>query len=301
MPVFISHSHADSDFVDKLAASIVKNRGSVWLDRWELNVGDSMIGRIQKAIAGSTALLVVLSKSSVQSVWVQKELAAGLMRELEENRVLVLPVLLEDCDVPAFLREKLHADFRYDFDKGFKAVLEAIAAVTNSEQNRIEGANATLDWAIDWGFDEGGLFNLSVTIAEAPKEIPVTIVTEVRISANEAATARYRQYEEMGLDWLGRIMVAEMVAKVAEEQEYHLVLDDQRPQVFEAVVQDANSPRRFDVAVVSRRVGMDTGKLQVVGVGGYLSCISGFLEESSGKLTSEETKALVKLLTSPAN
>jgi hypothetical protein len=107
MPIFISYSHEDKTFVDRLAMQLVAYKAKVWLDKWELHVGDSLIKRIQDAIAGASALLVVLSKASVKSEWCKKELSAGLVRELEEKRVVVLPVLKEDCEVPLFLRDKL--------------------------------------------------------------------------------------------------------------------------------------------------------------------------------------------------
>ncbi len=112
MPVFISYSHKDEKIVNKLAAHLVKHNANVWVDTWELNVGDSIITNVQEAIDGSSALLVMLSKSSVESEWCKKELTAGLMKELEEKRVVVLPVLLEDCQVPIFLRDKMYADLR---------------------------------------------------------------------------------------------------------------------------------------------------------------------------------------------
>jgi hypothetical protein len=50
MPIFISYSHRDAQFVDKLAHQLVEHDIRVWLDRWELRVGDSLISRIQQAI-----------------------------------------------------------------------------------------------------------------------------------------------------------------------------------------------------------------------------------------------------------
>ena len=111
MPIFISYSHSDKSFVDDLAINLVKNNVHVWVDTWELNIGDSIINKIQSAIQESTALLVVLSKASINSEWCKKELSSGLMRELDEKKVVVLPVLLEDCDIPLFLRDKKYADF----------------------------------------------------------------------------------------------------------------------------------------------------------------------------------------------
>ena len=82
-----------------------------------------MIRRIQDAISEAAGLIVVLSKASVASEWCRKELSAGLIRELEEKRVILLPVLIEECKIPLFLRDKKWADFRSDFKEGLKQVL----------------------------------------------------------------------------------------------------------------------------------------------------------------------------------
>jgi hypothetical protein len=93
LPVFIRYSHPDAKFANKLTAHLVKHNTHVWIDSWELNVGDSILTHVQEAIQESSALLIILSKASVNSAWCRKELNAGVMRELDEKRVLVLPVL----------------------------------------------------------------------------------------------------------------------------------------------------------------------------------------------------------------
>ena len=110
MPIFISYSHSDSKFATRLAHQLVKRRANVWIDQWELHVGDSLTQKVQEAIEGATALLVILSEASVESEWCKKELSSGLIRELDEKRVIVLPVLMEDCKIPMFLRDKKYAD-----------------------------------------------------------------------------------------------------------------------------------------------------------------------------------------------
>ncbi len=127
MPIFISYSHTDKKIVNKLAAHLAKHNANIWVDTWELSVGDSILIKVQEAIQESSALLVILSKASVESEWCKKELSAGLMRELEEKRVVVLPVLVEDCEIPVFLREKMYADLRTDFKRGLHSILDAIS------------------------------------------------------------------------------------------------------------------------------------------------------------------------------
>ncbi len=77
MTIFISYSHIDKNIVDTLATHMVRRNAQVWVDRWELNVGDSIVQRVQDAITDSDALLVVLSKASVNSEWCKKELNTG--------------------------------------------------------------------------------------------------------------------------------------------------------------------------------------------------------------------------------
>jgi hypothetical protein len=102
MPVFISYNRWDSKFVDDLAKNLVIHRHNIWLDRWEMNIGDSLIEKIQGALTESSAISVILSKASVASEWCKKELNSGLVRELAEKKVLLLPCVIDDCEIPLF-------------------------------------------------------------------------------------------------------------------------------------------------------------------------------------------------------
>jgi hypothetical protein len=150
MPVFISYSQKDRLFADTLAANLVKKKHHIWMDRWELNVGDSLIDKIQSALTASSAILVVLSKNSVASEWCKKELNSGLVRELEERKTLLLPCVIDDCEIPLFLKEKMYADFRRDPDYALKQVDSALARVSNPQQGRIESPKFITDWSVDW-------------------------------------------------------------------------------------------------------------------------------------------------------
>src|SRR6266700_8120423 len=182
MPIFISYSHQDRKFVDRLALQLVQNKVNVWLDRWELSVGDSLLSKVQDAITGASALLVVLSQASVGSAWVQKEINSGLLRELEERRVIVLPVRIEDCQIPVFLREKVYADFRSDFDAGLRRVLESVASISNAATGRIDEPQYHSDWALDWDMT-GDRTMLRFTIVEQAQGQPYTVLSLVEILA----------------------------------------------------------------------------------------------------------------------
>lgn len=298
MPIFISYSHSDKKIVDKLAAHLVKNNAHVWIDRWELNVGDSIISKVQEAIQGSSALLVMLSKASVQSEWCKKELNAGFMRELDEKRVVVLPVMIEDCVIPIFLREKMYADLRIDFKAGLNSILNAIAKITNSDQGRIYQDNGYSDWAVDWGYRDD-LFELRFTIIQTYKDLGFTLLTEVFLLCNENVTRRYQQYVNADLAWLGRAMLTESLFDLGDKKDFRLLLEDQFPKEIKAEIHDSKSSAEYEVLIRSRRLGEDNGKDQLVNISNYLKDIRDYMRHVSRKPTAEETMRLMEIIKTP--
>ncbi len=126
--VFLSHSWKDKAFARKLAEQLRLNGVEVWIDEAELRVGDSLIQKIGGAVNDADYIAVILSHSSVQSNWVQQELSMAMVRELSAQNVKILPILIEPCEIPPFLRDKLYADFTNpeNFDSAFARVLKAL-------------------------------------------------------------------------------------------------------------------------------------------------------------------------------
>jgi len=110
--IFISYNHLDKIFVRRLTVDLQCLGVDVWFDELECKIGDSLVEAVQKGIASSEYLGVVLSPSSVTSTWVQKEIEAALAEEVNRKRVKVLPLLLSDCEIPPFLAGRRYADFR---------------------------------------------------------------------------------------------------------------------------------------------------------------------------------------------
>lgn len=125
---FISYSSKDTEFVERLVSDLGKSEKKVWWDRWEIKVGDSIAKKINEGINRNDYLILVLSPNSVKSSWVEKELNAGLMRELQTRNVVVLPILIGDCDIPLLIADKRYADFRTNYERGLAEILPAIQA-----------------------------------------------------------------------------------------------------------------------------------------------------------------------------
>lgn len=110
--IFLAHSHTDKPFVNKLAKDLRKSGYYVWTDDAEIKVGDSLIQKIREGIDNVAYVGAVISSNSVESEWVKKELDIAMNQEIEGKEVKVLPLLLDDIELPGFLKGKRYADFR---------------------------------------------------------------------------------------------------------------------------------------------------------------------------------------------
>src|SRR6266581_9347342 len=93
-------TNKDKSFVYRLKSALNK-RGvnDVWVDEAEIMVGDSLIKKIEEAITKARYFGVVLSPRSVRSRWVKKELEIAMNMEIRSDSVIVLPLLLENCEI----------------------------------------------------------------------------------------------------------------------------------------------------------------------------------------------------------
>ncbi|WP_165493630.1 toll/interleukin-1 receptor domain-containing protein [Phytopseudomonas daroniae] len=103
--VFVSHASEDKDrFVIEFAKRLRANGVDAWVDKWEIQVGDSLVERIfQEGLKESRAVIIVLSKFSVVKPWVREELDAAVVNKINKQ-ARIIPVVLDDCEVPQVLQ-----------------------------------------------------------------------------------------------------------------------------------------------------------------------------------------------------
>lgn len=110
--IFLSHTGVDKPFVRRLRSDLLAHGvPRIWLDEAEIDIGDSLIAKIDEGMKLSRYIAVVLSKKSIDAPWVKKELDVAMNREITSGEVVVLPLLYEQCDLPEFLKGKMYADF----------------------------------------------------------------------------------------------------------------------------------------------------------------------------------------------
>jgi hypothetical protein len=110
---FISHASDDKErFVNNFAVALRQFGIDVWLDRWEMQPGDSLVDRIfEEGLKNADAVIVVLSATSVTKPWVREELNAAFIERIERNCKLI-PVVIDECEIPACLKSTLWVRFK---------------------------------------------------------------------------------------------------------------------------------------------------------------------------------------------
>ncbi len=110
--IFMSHTAADKPFVRRLRDDLIgKGVPRVWVDEAEIEIGDSLLKKIEHGMKETRYIGVVLSSKSINAPWVKKELEIAMNREIAGGEVIVLPLLYEHIKLPTFLEGKLYADF----------------------------------------------------------------------------------------------------------------------------------------------------------------------------------------------
>lgn len=123
--IFLSHSSVDKPFVRKLEKRLIDEGFETWLDEKVLLVGDALVPTIAHAINQSRAVIIVVSNASIHSKWLRYELNAATQRMIQGG-CRVLPVVIDDVDVPSEIATLLYADFRKDSRRGMQVLLNAL-------------------------------------------------------------------------------------------------------------------------------------------------------------------------------
>jgi len=110
--VFISYSSVNADFVHRLAADLLKRQTPVWLDAYELAIGDDLVTRLLNSIEQSSYVLIVWSGQYNQTQWTTKEFQAVLEKERRDNKKYLIPVVIDETPLAAELSGRITLDFR---------------------------------------------------------------------------------------------------------------------------------------------------------------------------------------------
>lgn len=125
--VFLSYSHKDAELVERVAIALHARGIDVWFDEWRLKVGSSLIAEIENGIRRADYVIAFFSKDSMDSKWVREEYEASKIRQIEaDEKFVILPARIDNCNPPTFLQSRVYADFRQSFTMGCTKIIQAV-------------------------------------------------------------------------------------------------------------------------------------------------------------------------------
>lgn len=124
--VFISYRRVDQIKAEQLATEIKAAGHAVWLDEWVIGIGDSIVERINAGLEGASYVVLCYSTHGVDSPWISREWQSSLARQLNGERIKILPALVTGGDPPAILADIKYADLVTNWSKGVTEILKAI-------------------------------------------------------------------------------------------------------------------------------------------------------------------------------
>jgi 5'-deoxynucleotidase YfbR-like HD superfamily hydrolase len=129
--IFLSHSSEDKPFVRKIEKILQSQGYKPWIDEKNIPLGESITKEIEKALRESDVILVFLSKESVKSAWVNEEWRSKFFDQVKNGQVLVLPLLIEECDIPQLLKDRKYADFTksYSYESNISLLLRRLKEI----------------------------------------------------------------------------------------------------------------------------------------------------------------------------
>jgi hypothetical protein len=92
---FISHSHNDEKFARQLHDDLQNKGVRCWFAPEDMKIGDKIRPTIDQSIRVHDKLLLILSESSLNSVWVESEVEKVFEEERKRGQTVLFPIRLD--------------------------------------------------------------------------------------------------------------------------------------------------------------------------------------------------------------
>lgn len=138
---FICHAGEDkAEVAEPLARKLMERGFRIWLDKYELRIGDRLIQKIDEGLSASRYGVVIVSESFFAKEWPQSELNALAAIEASEGRKKILPVWHRINEAGVRVHSPLLAAvWAARTENGLDAIADEIAAVLRESREEPKG------------------------------------------------------------------------------------------------------------------------------------------------------------------
>ncbi len=133
---FVSYSSKDMQMVMRLTNDLVVSSPlSIFFAPWDIAAGEKLITKIQNALMESDYFVPLLSPNFLASDWATEELEEAMTLAVQK-KITVLPVLIEKCDLPPFIKARKYIDFvEKDYDIALNELVDSLRSANDPLRN----------------------------------------------------------------------------------------------------------------------------------------------------------------------
>lgn len=226
MRVFISYTNKDREFADSLARVLIENNIYIWKDDYQMQRGANLTPEIINGIKKCTNMIIIFSKDYIDRMsqgdsYCKIEFERALELQKKDGN-FIIPIVLEDCQIPNALKDILFVDFRNSYDEGIRHLNEILFKYLESG-SRLENNGYTRDWTEYWGIErlegyngflERFVLNIDSVSIEAGESY--SILAQFKIIGDEQFTKIYRKLLKEKKD---KVLITNIIYKLYEELE----------------------------------------------------------------------------------
>jgi len=124
---FISYSRADKEFALQLASELRSSGFKIWLDQLDIPTGARWDDEVERALINCDIFMIILTRNSIASNNVKDEIGYAI-----DSNKRILPILLENVNVPFRLRRFQYVDFSAkSYEEGIDTAKQLLRMLIN--------------------------------------------------------------------------------------------------------------------------------------------------------------------------
>jgi hypothetical protein len=133
LQIFLSYSRVNQQFALKLACELKSAGFAVWMDQFDIPTGKRWDDEIEKALRESQIFLFIMTPASIASENAKDEVGYAM-----DLGMRILPVLLEECEIPLRLRRLQYVDFtKKNFHEGINSAKELLSKLVDEAKESV--------------------------------------------------------------------------------------------------------------------------------------------------------------------
>lgn len=258
MAIFLSYAHEDSVIAEAVAQHLRRKNVHVWIDRWQINAGDSISKRIEGAIGGVSAILFFISQNYIKSKWCKHELETCVALQAKQLDIVIMPLLLDNSDIPREIDDIAGIEYIGDFNRFVNNIQNNLERFADLDLNRVRNAVFNTDYGIDYELIHGCL-NIHIDAVDISASLEFSVYCGWTIVCTREISNKYRLSTLFGNEYE---VVSEVINSIVEhtsQVDSRIRLIDSNAHVRRIEIQCIDGRLLAIVNVTARKIGKNNG------------------------------------------